>query len=72
LEVSCIELDEICAIAQRHRLSGKYTDLGNGRYAYIWCPVYLTDEYTSLKNELNIRDIKFIETYLVCTGVKID
>jgi len=36
LNISHVHLNRISATAQKYGLFGKYTDIGNGRYAYIW------------------------------------
>jgi len=73
LDVSYNHLDEICAMAQKHKLSGKYTDFGNGRYAYIWCPSCINIIHiTSFINELNTRGFNIIKTNLLCNGVLIE
>jgi len=65
-------VDLICTIAKKYRLSGKYTDLGNGRYAYIWCPYNTDIDTASYINELNTHGFDVKQTDLFCTGVKID
>jgi len=72
LDVSYCHLHKICAMAKKYGLSGKYTDLANGRYAYIWCPLNKNIDTASYINELNTHGIDVIQTYLFCTGVKID
>jgi len=71
LDVSFCHLHKICAMARKYGLSGKYTDLGNGRFAYIWYPLNKID-IASYMNELNTHGFDVIETDLFCTGVKID
>ncbi|KYN37134.1 Mevalonate kinase [Trachymyrmex septentrionalis] len=74
LGVSYDRLNEICAIAQKFKLFGKYTDIGNGRYAYVWCPLY-TDKETFIEllwNELKKYDCDIMKVYLSCCGVKIE
>jgi len=72
LGVSYIQLDKICAMAQKHGLSGKYTDLGNGRYAYIWYPYTNVTDITIFMNKLKRRGFDVMQTILFCTGVKIE
>jgi len=72
LDVSHNHLDEICAMAQKYGLSGKYTNFGNGRCAYIWCPSYINEtNITSFMDELNMRGFDVIPK-LLCNGVKIE
>jgi len=79
LDLSHFRLNEICEIAQIHKCYGKYTDIGNGRYAYIWSP-YWCEPYTNqtkasimlLTNELKSHGFDVIETNLVCSGVRIE
>jgi len=70
LGVSYIQLDQICAMAQNLGFSGKYTDLSDGRYAYIW----RTNEtdLTVLMNNLTKQGFKVTPTNLFCNGVKIE
>jgi len=73
LDVSYNHLAEIWAIAQKHGLSGKYTDFDNGRYAYIWCPAYINIEIiVSFMTELKTLGFGVTSTDLICTGVKIE
>ncbi|KAG5347937.1 KIME kinase, partial [Acromyrmex charruanus] len=74
LGVSYDRLDEICTIAQKFKLFGKYTDIGNGRYAYIWCPLYTDKEIfiELLWDELKKYDCDIMKVYLSCCGVKIE
>jgi len=65
-------LDKICAMAEKYGLSAKYTDLGNGRYAYVWCSLNRDIELSSYINELNAHGFDVLTTDLFCTGVKID
>jgi len=65
-------LNEIYAMAQKHGLSGKYTDFGNGRYAYIWRPLNKNITILSYIFELNMHGYDVITTDLFCTGVKIE
>jgi len=71
LDVS-YHLNEIYAIAQKHGLSGKYTDFGNGRYAYIWCPLNKNIAISSYIFELNMHSYDVMMRNLFCSGVKIE
>jgi len=69
LDLSNVYLDKICKLAQKHGLSGKYTEFGNGRYVYIW---YTFENLIFvLMNELKTRGFDVIQTNLFCTGVEI-
>jgi len=68
LNVSNIHLDKICKLAQKHGLSGKYTDLG--RYAYIWCTNKI--DIAIFINKLKKHDFDVIQTNMHCTGVRIE
>jgi len=80
LDMSHSRLDKICEIAQIHKCYGKYTDIGNGRYAYIWCPYWCEPHRTNqtkvsimlLTKELKSHGFDVTETNLVCSGVRIE
>jgi len=72
LGVSHYHLNKICEIAKKHGLHAKYTDLGNGRYAYTWYPLNNNNDISSYTTELNTHGFDVIMTDLFCTGVKID
>jgi len=65
-------LNQICVMAKKYGLSGKYTDFGNGRYAYIWYPLNKNIDIASYMYDLNTHGFDFTQTDLFCTGVKID
>jgi len=72
LGVSNIQLDEICAMAQKHGLSGKYTDFDDGKYVYIWYPYTNVIDITIFIYELKLHGFDVVQTNLLCTGVKIE
>jgi len=73
LNLSYYFLDEICLIAQRHGMYGKYTDIGDGRYAYIWCQPHMSERRISfLSQDLTANKFGVIMTSLTNCGVKIE
>jgi len=71
LGVSYFQLDQICAMAQKYGLSGKYADINNGKYAYIWYPYTKSLNITIFMEELKTHGFNVKQTNLLCTGVKI-
>jgi len=75
-DVSYYHLNEICAIAQRHGASGKYTVFGNtdtNRYVYILYSLY-TEKPINIKHllkELKTHGFDVKMTKVACEGVKI-
>lgn len=75
LNVTHDRLDDICMIAQKHGMCGKYTDIGHGRYAYVWCPRHVDepcDHVVPLVNELRAHGYDITETRLARDGVRIE
>jgi len=73
LNVSNFQLDKIHSIAVNHETYAKYTDIGNGRYAYIWCLPYVSLlRISDLSNELRTYDFGVRRTTVACQGVKVE
>ncbi|XP_011881645.1 PREDICTED: mevalonate kinase-like [Vollenhovia emeryi] len=73
LDVSHFSLDKIFLITLSYELCGKYTDIGSGRYAYIWCPPNTSIRHIlRLTAELKTNSFNVTETTLACSGVKIE
>jgi len=52
---------------------GKYTDIGDGRYAYIWCQPHMSERDISfLSQDLTANKFGVIMTSLTRYGVKIE
>jgi len=73
LNVSHFHLDKIHSIAVSHETYAKYTDIGNGRYAYIWClPNASIKRISNLSAELKTNNFDVTKTTVACQGVKIE
>jgi len=52
---------------------GKYTDIGDGRYAYIWCHPHMSERRISfLSQDLTANKFGVIMTSLTHYGVNIE
>lgn len=68
-------LNNICVIARKHEMYAKYTDIGNGRYAYVWCPRHADEPCKHMElisKELETHGFDVTETNLARNGVKIE
>jgi len=73
LNVSHFQLDRIHSVAINHETYAKYTDIGNGRYAYIWClPNASIRRILNLSAELKAYNFDVTKTTVACQGVKVE
>jgi len=60
-------------MAQKYGMYGKYTNIDNGRYAYIWCQPGISKRHiTLLSQDLVSQRFSVIATSLTHCGVKIE
>lgn len=65
-------LNSICSIAQKHGYSGRYTDINNGRYAYIFCLDASSEKIASLTDELKTHGFDVMKTNLANERVRFE
>ncbi|KAL6255743.1 hypothetical protein P5V15_012987 [Pogonomyrmex californicus] len=72
LDMTDINLNIICKIAQRYKLAGKYTNIDGRKYVYIWClPETSSVNIMLLTKELQSKGYSVMEVNLARDGVKI-
>ncbi|XP_011631883.1 uncharacterized protein LOC105423722 [Pogonomyrmex barbatus] len=65
-------LRNISLIAQKHNMFAKCTDIGDSRYAYILCAMYVSKQIMAISSDLEVAGFGVTKTTFSKVGLKIE
>ncbi|KAL6255759.1 hypothetical protein P5V15_013002 [Pogonomyrmex californicus] len=65
-------LRNISSIAQKHKMFAKCTDIGDGRYAYVLCVMYVSRKIMAVSSDLKVAGFNVTKTTFSKVGLRIE